>query len=103
MDSTQDKQRPGRARRWWFALACFITLIALFYAVENWRGKRAWEQCRRELQAKGAILDWSAYIPPPVPDDQNAYKAPGMHEWFVKEGPWTTPSIPSVPGATFSA
>ena len=71
-------------RRSVFVLACVATLIGLFYAVEDWRGKRAWEKCRRELEAKGEVLDWNAYIPAPVPDDQNIYKAPKMTEWFVK-------------------
>jgi hypothetical protein len=53
--------------------------------VENWRGKRAWEKCRRELTAKGAMLDWKSLVPPPVPDDQNIFKAPHMAEWFVKD------------------
>jgi hypothetical protein len=70
--------------RYLFCLGCLATLLAVFYAVENWRGKRAWENCRRELEAKGEVLDWNAYIPAPVPDDQNIYKAPKMAEWFVK-------------------
>ena len=68
-----------------FVLACLATLIGLFYAVENWRGKRAWEQCRRELEAKGEVLDWNALIPAPVPDEQNIFKAPRITEWFVRE------------------
>ncbi len=71
-------------RRWLFAAVCLATLIGLFYAVEDWRGKRAWEQCRRELEAKGAVLDWNAFIPPSVPDDQNIFKAPKMTQWFVR-------------------
>jgi len=67
-----------------FVLACLATLLGIFYAVENWRGKRAWEKCRRELEAEGAVLDWNAYIPAPVPDEQNIFKAPKMAEWFVK-------------------
>src|ERR1039457_412884 len=74
-------------RRWVFALACLATLTGVLYAVENWRGKRAWEKCRRELEAQGAVLDWSALISPPVPDEQNIFKAPKMAEWFVK-GSW---------------
>ena len=62
-------------------------LVALFYAEEDWRGKRAWEKCKQELEAKGEVLDWNAYIPPPVPDDQNIFKAPKMAEWFVKPRP----------------
>ena len=71
-------------RRWLFAAACLATLIGLFYAVEDWRGRRDWEQCRRELEAKGAVLDWNAYIPAPVPDEENVFKAPKMTEWFVR-------------------
>ena len=75
-------------RRWLFGAACLVTLIGLFYAVEDWRGKGAWEKCRRALESKGAVLDWSAYIPAPVPDDQNVFKAPKMSEWFVRAS-WT--------------
>ena len=73
-------------RRILIGLAVFATLIAIFYAEEDWRGKRAWEQCKREFEAKGMVLDWNAYIPPPVPDDQNFFKAPKMQEWFVGRG-----------------
>ena len=71
-------------RRSLIGLAILATLIAIFYTEENWRGKRAWENCKREMEAKGAVLDWNAYIPPPVPDDQNFFKAPNMQKWFVK-------------------
>ena len=34
--------------RWRFlALSCLVTLIALFYAIENWRGRRAWQDYKR--------------------------------------------------------
>ena len=62
-----------------------VTLIAILYAEEDWRGKRAWENCKRELEAKGAVLDWNAYIPPPVPDDQNFFTAsPKITASFIK-------------------
>jgi len=67
-----------------FILIGLVVLTALFYAEENWRGKRAWENCKREFAAKGIKLNWSAYIPPPVPDDQNIFKAPKMTAWFVR-------------------
>jgi len=72
------------ARRALLALAAVATIIVVFYTVENWRGQRAWENARRKLEAKGEVLDWAAYIPPPGADDQNFYKAPKMKEWFVK-------------------
>jgi hypothetical protein len=53
------------------ALVCLAVLIPLFYVEEDWRGKRAWEQCKAQLEAKGEKLDWKDFIPPPVPDDKN--------------------------------
>jgi len=70
-------------RRTLLGLAVLATLIAIFYAEENWRGKRAWKNLKRDLEAKGEVLDWNAYIPPPIPDEQNILKAPKMQEWFV--------------------
>lgn len=67
-------------------LVSLAVIAALFYAEEDWRGKRAWENCQRELEAKGETLNWNAYIPPPVPDDQNFFKAPKMAEWFIGRG-----------------
>lgn len=72
------------ARRTLIGLAGLATLIAIFYTEENWRGKRAWKNCKRELEAKGAVLDWNAYIPPAVPADQNFFDAPKMAEWFIR-------------------
>jgi hypothetical protein len=76
-------------RRLRYALIClaaFAATIALFYAEEDWRGRRAWENCKRELEAKGAHLDWAYYIPPPVPDDQNTFGVPEMQKWFEGRG-----------------
>lgn len=69
-------------RRVLLSLAIVITLIAIIYARVNRRGDRLLEDARHELEARGEVLDWSAYIPPPVPDDQNILKAPKMAEWF---------------------
>jgi len=66
------------------AMAGLAVLIALFYAEENWRGKRAWENYKREQEAKGVVMDWNKLIPPSVPDEQNFFKAPKMGVWFVK-------------------
>jgi hypothetical protein len=72
--------KPGRAARFSkrlaFVLAALVTLIAVFYAVENWRGKRAWEKYKRELVAKGEKFDWKTIIPARVPDDENFARTP---------------------------
>ncbi|HUZ06551.1 MAG TPA: hypothetical protein VMV89_03595, partial [Candidatus Paceibacterota bacterium] len=54
-----------------FCLACFATLIALFYAEEDWRGWHDWNQFKHQWEAKGEKFDWQSIVPPPVPDDQN--------------------------------
>ena len=59
-----------------FAIVALVTLVALFYAEEDWRGARAWDRLRRELAARGESLDPRDFIPPPVPDDQNLALAP---------------------------
>ncbi len=61
-----------------------IVIAAGFYAEENSRGLRAWQKCESELTARGESLDWNKFIPAPVPDEKNFYKAPMMAEWFVK-------------------
>ena len=54
-----------------FAAAVFATLIALFYAEENWRGRRQWERFRAEWEAKGVKFSIARVMPPPVPDEEN--------------------------------
>jgi len=71
------------ARRLLVSCAVLATLVAAFYTVENWRGKRAWEKCQHELEAKGWVFDWASRIPPPVPDAQNFFSAPNMAELFA--------------------
>jgi len=73
-------------RRALIGLAILATLVAIFYTEEDWRGQRAWENCKRELEAKGEVLDWNAYIPPPVSDDQNFFTAStNIYLRFVKQ------------------
>ena len=69
---------------------------SLFYAVENQRGKRAWESCQRELTAKGVELDFQKLAPAPVPDDQNFAMTPFLaplfdfrpRPWLQGQSPW---------------
>jgi hypothetical protein len=77
-------------KRFLFGLACFATLIALFYAEEDWRGKHDWEKFKREWAAKGERFDWQSIVPPPVPDDQNFALTPviasSYEMYFDKNG-----------------
>jgi hypothetical protein len=65
----------GNFGRLLIGMAISATVLAVFYLEEDWRGERAWEQCKAELEAGGLVMDWDKYIPPPVPDDQNFYMA----------------------------
>ena len=58
-------------KRLLFGAACLATLIALFYAEEDWRGWHAWNKFKHEWEAKGEHFDFVSLVPPPVPDDQN--------------------------------
>jgi len=72
------------ARRF-LMLGCMVTLVALFYAVEDWRGRRAWQNFKREQEAKGERFDLASFIPPPVPSDQNFFDTPLWEDMrFVK-------------------
>ena len=69
------------------SLAALAVLISLFYAEEDWRGKKDWENYKRQLESKGESLNWNDFVPSPVPDDLNFFKAPKMADWFVpKDG-----------------
>ena len=57
------------------ALAALVTAVAFFYLEEDWRGKRAWEKCKAELEAKGIVMDWAKHMPSPVAEDQNFFMA----------------------------
>jgi hypothetical protein len=92
MNETPKNHRFNRQtqRHILMALAVLATLVAVFYLEEDWRGKRAWENCKRQLEAQGMVLDWDRFIPPPVPDEQNIFAAPKMREWFVKNPNFNT-------------
>ncbi|MGA2686014.1 MAG: hypothetical protein ABSF51_13275 [Verrucomicrobiota bacterium] len=63
-------------KRFLFGLACLATLIALFYAEEDWRGKHDWDQFKHQWEGKGERFGAAGVIPSPVPDDQNFAMAP---------------------------
>ena len=80
-------------RRILIGLAWLVALIALFHGEENWRGRRAWNQCRREIEARGEPLDYRALIPKPVPDEQNFAATPAIKSRFeTKTGSDSEPS-----------
>ncbi|MBI1176461.1 hypothetical protein GC207_03375 [bacterium] len=66
------------------AIASVITLIALYFAYENWQGARAWKAVRNELQAQGEPLTFQELLPPMPPEDQNFAMTPLFKGIFDK-------------------
>ena len=63
-----------------------VCLLTAFYQIENWRGRSAWEAFKAGQERRGIVMDLHKLIPPPIPDELNAYKAPGMKKWFAVRG-----------------
>jgi hypothetical protein len=63
-------------------LASLTALIAAFYAEEDWRGRRDWNQYRQDMEARGESLDLRTYVPKPVPDDENFCATPFLKSLF---------------------
>ena len=74
----------------WLALGSLVTLVALFYAVEDWRGRHAWLSYKRDREAKGGHFDWASLAPPPVPKEQNFFETPLWDDLHFTETNGTT-------------
>lgn len=72
-------------RRVLIVFAWTATVIALLYAEENWRGHHAWSKYRKQLESRGEQLDWKAFIPKPVPDEQNFAATPFFEFLFANK------------------
>jgi hypothetical protein len=63
-------------KRLLLSLACLAIFTTLFYAEEDIRGRLAWGRFKSHWEAKGEKFDFSAFLPPSVPDDKNFAMAP---------------------------
>jgi hypothetical protein len=69
-------------KKFLFGCACVATLIAIFYAEEDWRGKYDWNAFKHEWEAKGENFDKQSVVPPPVADEENFAMSP---VWIAEE------------------
>ena len=82
---------PRRLRRLAIVAVWVVTAVILFYVEENWRATRAWNRYRGELEAQGAQLDFAAFIPKEIPDEQNFAATPVVKSWFdLSDQNWVT-------------
>jgi hypothetical protein len=58
-------------RRAVWTLLGLATLIALFYAEEDWRGALSWEAAKDQYRVRGETLDAASFIPFPTSDAVN--------------------------------
>jgi hypothetical protein len=77
-------RRVGRWAAPLFVVCAILLALATFYLEENWRGNVVWKRTKKDLEAKGEILDWNHYLPTPPPDERNMMKVPGIAETFIK-------------------
>ena len=82
----QSGKHDERLLRYALAAAAVLALICLYYLEENWRGRHNWNQLKQRLEANGDRLDWTNYIPAPVPPEQNFFGVPKMQRWFIGRG-----------------
>ncbi|HIG30417.1 MAG TPA: hypothetical protein EYQ50_22510 [Verrucomicrobiales bacterium] len=59
-----------------FVLAGLISLIVVFYTVENVRGSMAWKKAQAKAAAMNISLDLESILPDPIPDESNAASSP---------------------------
>ena len=97
--SSQPRRWLRRVRAALFLVVALVSLGVFFYAVENWRGRRAFERCRLELEAKGEKLNWADWLPKPIPEASNFFKAPGMAALLglTNSQPGTPSHLPRLP------
>jgi len=92
-----------RLMRWGLiGAAVVVTLAAILVTEENWRGKRDWENYKREAGARGERFDLASVIPAAVPDEQNFFCAPivaGALQHYRGED--TNPTMPATSRMNF--
>jgi hypothetical protein len=83
-----------RSWRYFFWLLGLCLLVVIFYAEENWRGRRAWEKYKRAMAVAGEPLEPKAFVPPPVDDSQNFAMTPSLASLFEFRPGTQQPSDP---------
>src|SRR5580765_1817168 len=68
--------------RYLFLVIGVTGFVLVFYAEENWRGHRAWEQYKQRMTARGEQFEPAAFIPPRVADDDNFAMTPALVPLF---------------------
>jgi hypothetical protein len=68
------KFRSKRLRLVGIAAIALALVVVVFYAEEDWRGRRAWQKCRQQISKNGDSLEMP--LPPSIPNDKNFAASP---------------------------
>jgi hypothetical protein len=78
---------PGFVTAWRehaFAVVSIPTALALLWAVESWRGAKAWKAAQDSIRARGEPISFQELLGPEVPAEQNFAESPlmaGLHRY----------------------
>lgn len=61
----------------WSAI-CLVTLVALFWAIMDWKSQRQWQQALARLEREGETLDFYALLPKPLEEADNYAAIPPL-------------------------
>jgi hypothetical protein len=68
--------------RYLFLVIGVTGFVLVFYAEENWRGRRAWEKYKQRMTARGEQFEPAGFIPPRVADEDNFAMTPALAPLF---------------------
>jgi len=69
-------------RRTLLGIAVAATVLAAAVVEENVRGEADWQRFHKERAASGMPLTLAYFVAPPIPDDQNLFRAPPIAPFF---------------------
>jgi hypothetical protein len=81
-----------------FLAASLATVVAMFYAIENSHGTRAWHRYLEASEARRDRNNLADFLPPPVSDDLNFAKTP-----LLEGGAYKGKAAPPITGRIASA
>jgi hypothetical protein len=79
------RRQIPKAWRYVLVVVGMIAFVALFYAEEDWRGRRAWQEYQQQLARRGEPINASQVVPAPVSDTENFAMTPFLAPLFEFE------------------
>src|SRR5687768_2048737 len=78
MNTTAETESWRWVRWLMLGVITLISLVALAWTIENWRGKRAWLEFKKTWEARGEKFELAALRPPAVAPEDNFALTPAL-------------------------